>query len=90
MLVDTFCQENRLEKAYGPRYLMFVIVSQRIKPSPFTSLWSSSVSVDFIFQIMLGSKENIHHFLSSIESTRIPTFRIINQKSDRTTLHTPH
>ncbi len=57
--------------------LMFVVVSQLIKPSLFTSLWGGSVQVDFIFKIMLGSKENIHHFLSNIRITLILTFRII-------------
>jgi hypothetical protein len=33
--------------------LMYVNVSQLIKPSPFTSLRGGAVSVDFIFQIML-------------------------------------
>jgi hypothetical protein len=58
--------------------LMFVFVSQRIKPSPFTSSWGGSVSVELIFQIMLGSKKNSHNFFSSIESTLILTFRIID------------
>jgi hypothetical protein len=38
--------------------LLFVIASQLIKPSPFTSLWDGSVSVDFVFMIMPESKEN--------------------------------
>jgi hypothetical protein len=47
--------------------LMFFIVSKLIKPSPFTSLWDGSITVDFSFQIMLRSKENSRHFLSSIK-----------------------
>ncbi len=54
--------------------------------SLFTSLWGGSVSVDFIFQIMLGSKENIHHSLASVESTLILTFRIIDLQIYRTAL----
>ncbi len=53
------------------RPLIFVIVSQLIKPSPFTSLWSGFVSVDFSFQKMLGSMENSHYFLPSIKRTLI-------------------
>jgi hypothetical protein len=47
-------------------------------------------SADFIFQIMKGSKENIHHFLSSVKITLILTFRIISLKISRTTVHTTH
>ncbi len=43
--------------------LEFVIVSQLTNPSPFTlHLWGGSVTVDFVFTIMLQSKENNHHF----------------------------
>ena len=39
--------------------LMCVIGSQLNKASPFKTLWGGSVSLDFIFQKMLGSKEKI-------------------------------
>jgi hypothetical protein len=48
------------------------------KHSPFSSLRVGSVSVGFIFTIMLGSKENSHHFFSSIKITLILTIIIIN------------
>jgi hypothetical protein len=57
---------------------VFFIASQLIKPSTCTSLWSCSVSLDFIFMIMLGSMEIIHNFFSSVKSTPIVTFIIIN------------
>jgi hypothetical protein len=44
--------------------LKFVTVSMFIKPTPSTSMWGGSLSVDLIFKIMLGSKENSHQFLS--------------------------
>ncbi len=69
---------------------MFNIVSELKKPSPFTSVKGGSVSVDFIFQIMLGSKEISHHFLSPIESTLVLTFRIISLQIYWTTLHSTH
>jgi hypothetical protein len=58
--------------------LMLVIVSQLTNPSSFTSLWAGSVFVDFIFQTMLGSKENSFYFLSCIKGSLILTFRITN------------
>ncbi len=45
-----------------------------------------SVSVDYIFKIMLGSKENSQHFFFSVKSTLI----LINLLIYRTTQHTPH
>jgi hypothetical protein len=39
---------------------------------------------------MLGSKENSHHFLSSIESTLVLTFGIISLQIYWTTLHSTH
>jgi hypothetical protein len=56
--------------------LIFVVVSQLIKPSPFTSLWGGFVTADFIFKIMLQSKENIPHFLSNIKITQIKSNQI--------------
>jgi hypothetical protein len=42
--------------------LLFVIASQLIKPSPFTSLLDGSVSLDFVFMIMPESKENSQNY----------------------------
>ncbi len=56
---------------------------------PLHLLWGGSVTVDFIFTIMLQSKENGHHFLSSIKITLILIFRIINLQIYRTTQHNP-
>jgi hypothetical protein len=42
------------------------------------SLWGSSVSVDFIFQTMSGSTENMQHFFFSIKITLILTLIKIN------------
>ncbi len=64
----------------------FFTIPAQIKHSPFTSLWGGSVSVDLIFMIKLGSKENSHLFFFSIKSTLILTFTIINIY--RTTLDT--
>jgi hypothetical protein len=47
-----------------------------------------SVSVDFIFEIMLGSKENSQHFLFSIKSTLV-LINLINLLIYRTTPHIP-
>jgi hypothetical protein len=56
------------------------------KHSSFSSLRVGSVSVGFIFTIMLGSKENSHHFFSSIKITLILTIIIINLQIYRTAL----
>ncbi len=55
--------------------------------STFTSLWDGSISVDYSFQIMQWSKENSHHFLSSIKITLILTIKIINLRISRATPH---
>jgi hypothetical protein len=47
----------------------FVCFCLMIKPSPFTALWGGSVSVDFIFKLMLGSKEKRHHFFCSVKKS---------------------
>ncbi len=61
---------------------------EHIGQIPFTSFLGGPVSVDFNFQTMLGSKEYNHNILSSMKSTLIPTYRIINLQIYRTNLHT--
>ncbi len=41
--------------------IMFAIVSQLIKPSPFTSLWSGSVFCWLLNHIMLGNNQKYSH-----------------------------
>jgi hypothetical protein len=50
------CTDSIMNSKVG-YLLLFVIMSQLTKPSPFTSLWGGFVSLDFTFMIMLGSKE---------------------------------
>jgi hypothetical protein len=70
--------------------LMFVLVSQQIKPSLFTSLWGSSASFYFIFLAYARIDGNSHHFVSSVKSALILKLRIFDLQIYRTTLHTYH
>ncbi len=51
--------------------LLLLFHRSRWNPSLYTSLWVDSVSVDFIFMIMLGSKENSYNFFPSVKSDLI-------------------
>ncbi len=61
--------------------------NKRTGQIPFTSFCGGPVSVDFYFKTMIGSKKYNHNILSSMKSTLILTFRIINLQIYRTNLH---
>jgi hypothetical protein len=65
------------------RLIQFVIGSQL--PNTLIAGWFC-FSVGFIFVIILGLKENSHHFFSSIKITPILTIIIMNSQIYRTTL----
>jgi hypothetical protein len=68
--------------------LLQFVASQLIKPFPFTLLRGGSISVEFIFMIMLEDQmKHSHHFFSSSKITLILTFILMNLQIYRTKLY---